>query len=104
MTDQEVHNLLLGLAKEEGRDVSLFGLVQNYRHGNSPSGKRLTKFGFKLLSKVYDNHIVPLSNMITFNLLIELEKNTDFPYFVNGDTVTFFSQEEAAWFQLTQMA
>lgn len=76
-------------------------LFKNYRatHGK-PQGLRLTGVGNEMLSKHYTQYCYEYTDTLNNKLLIELDKNMKWPYYLTRRQVVFHSEEDAAWFRL----
>lgn len=78
-------------------------VFKNYRKINNGTvvGIRLTREGCELLSRHYEKftclHNLPY---VPGKLLVELERNLTWPYYLTDSTITFFNPADSAWFAL----
>lgn len=82
-------------------DSKCYFLFHNYRPTkNGPVGLRLTNRGYKLINRFFDNHEFETTNTLTGKILIDLDKNMKWPYYIDKFKVVFYNTEDAAWFKL----
>lgn len=76
-------------------------IFANYRTIDGvPYGIRLTPFGNNLLSKRYDHYKYKISISPNNKSLIALDKIMEWPYYLGKTIVTFYNENDAAWFRL----
>jgi hypothetical protein len=76
-------------------------LFSNFRvNKDRPWGLRLTAIGNKLLGKHYNHYRYEHNDSVNHRVLIELDKNMKWPYYLTRSHVVFYSEEDAAWFRL----
>lgn len=83
------------------KDEILRLIFANYRLvEGGPAGIRLTSFGNTLLSKKYDHYKYKVSDLPNNKAVIALDKIMEWPYYLGKSTVTFYNENDAAWFRL----
>lgn len=97
-----VHNDLNNLFGEElSKSKALSFLFKNYRfsHGQH-QGLRLTFNGNAVLCKHFAFNTYPVTQEISNKAIIVLDKKMLWPYYISIRYVTFYSDDDAAWYQL----
>ena len=116
LTNDSLHSKLLDqlgpelsayLTKRSGdavnlsRDDLLRLIFSNYRTLNgSPHGIRLSPLGNNLMSKKYNHYRYQHNGNVNNKAFIVLDKMMKWPYYLGRNTVTFYSEDDAAWFRL----
>jgi hypothetical protein len=73
----------------------------NYRKSNNKHlGLRLTYIGEMLMKKHFVEYKYELKKRPTNKVFIMLDKYSEWPYYIGNKYVSFFSQDDAAWFRL----
>lgn len=67
---------------------------------NNISGLRLTKLGFNILKKQYDNYTFSVSEGIHKRLVLVLHKKMKWPYYLDSKQLVLFSEDDAMWLKL----
>lgn len=76
-------------------------LFKNYRHYKDKNiGLRLTFVGNQTLRKHFQDYSYPMEGKINNRALIALDKSMLWPYYIGKQYVSFYSKDDAAWFQL----
>lgn len=77
-------------------------VFRNYRYSNQTQhcGIRLTTLGNQLLRKHYVAYDYTIDRRITNKSLLVLDQQMAWPYYVGNTRVTFYSENDAAWFCL----
>lgn len=99
LSQQKSNNKLDHLTQYE----ILQALFVNFRMVEQiPYGLRLTSFGNKVLSKIYDQYEYEISDEINHKTFVLLDKSMKWPYYIGtrSNRVVFYSEEDAAWFRL----
>ena len=83
------------------RDELLRLIFANYRVLNGTAqGIRLTTFGNNLMSKHYDSYKYEHNGNVHNKAFILLDKQMNWPYYLGKKIVTFYNENDAAWFRL----
>jgi hypothetical protein len=91
----------VGHAQAWTQSDQLAFLFSNYRSINAqPWGLRLTAIGNKLLSRHYKCYRYEHNDTVNHKVLVGLDKNMKWPYYLTRTNVVFYSEEDAAWFRL----
>lgn len=87
---------------DEPTDLNLLRLIfKNYRHTSKQRrGLRLTYIGDRVMSKQFASYSYETSERISHKAILGLDKNMLWPYYIGKQHVTFYNQDDAAWFQL----
>ena len=76
-------------------------LFKNYRStSNKHYGLRLSYLGDKIMSKHFESYSYEMDSSISNKALLGLDKKMFWPYYIVKKHVTFYSQDDAAWFRL----
>lgn len=76
-------------------------LFKNYRYDRSGhKGIRLTYEGHTICSGVFKSYSYELAAPTSNQAKIALDKNMLWPYYIGKQCISFYSEEDAAWFQL----
>jgi hypothetical protein len=85
-------------------DQELLALIfKNYRRSSQGHcGLRLSKTGYWLLNKHFDCQVFDLipAGSTSNQILIQLDKKMQWPYYIDASVFVFFNNTEAAWFKL----
>lgn len=117
MSNQSLHDYILSIVKEDllkvlfsqkkkstkhWQDKELLNvLFKNYRCSSAgPKGLRLSYLGDRLCSKHFANYTYKLACSIQNISLLGLDKKMIWPYYIGKEHINFYSQDDAAWFQL----
>lgn len=117
MKNKSLHEFILTAIKEDllsylqsqkrhhdykWKDSELLGLIfKNYRISRTgPKGLRLSYIGDRMCVKHFANYTYKLASEIQNSAMIGLDKNMIWPYYVGKEHINFYSQDDAAWFQL----
>lgn len=87
---------------DQPTDLSILRLIfKNYRHTSKYSkGLRLTYIGDRVMCKHFVSYSYETSERISHKAILGLDKNMLWPYYIGKQHVTFYNQDDAAWFQL----
>lgn len=87
---------------DQPTDLNLLRLVfKNYRHTTKTRrGLRLTYIGDRVMCKHFKSYSYETVEPISNKALLSLDKNMIWPYYIGRQHVSFYSQDDAAWFQL----
>lgn len=66
-----------------------------------PVGLKLTPAGKSLLDKFFIKYEYPINDMLSPRILLSLDRNMTWPYYVTNQKIVFYSQSDAAWFKLS---
>lgn len=78
-----------------------YAVFQNFRLSNSvPKGLRLTTFGNRYMSKHFTSFEYPLAEELVGITLVNLDRAMTRPYYLTKKKVTFYDENDAAWFRL----
>lgn len=81
--------------------ILLRHLFKNYRYRNNEHlGLSLSYSGNQLLQKTFESYSYPVETKINHAAIIALDKNMLWPYYIGKQYVTFYSADDASWFQL----
>jgi hypothetical protein len=117
MTCDSLHEFILETIKEDlislvlshkkikhqaWNDRELFSMLfKNYRTSNTGhKGLRLTYVGDRSCAKHFASYAYKVSKHVSNKDLLELDKKMIWPYYVGKEHISFYSQDDAAWFQL----
>lgn len=76
-------------------------IFSNYRFSNNTHlGIRLTFFGSRILKKRFSYSTHKFTDKLTNGILVTLDKNMIWPYYISNGEITFFSDVDASWFVL----
>ena len=76
-------------------------IFANYRIVDGvPHGIRLTPFGNNMMAKKYSNYHYKHDSKINNKTYIALDNIMKWPYYLSRKSVTFYSEDDAAWFRL----
>ena len=78
-------------------------LFKNYRVNKQRShstGLRLSTLGNQLMHKHYRAYDYKYQGKRNHSVLIALDKNMQWPYYIGSTVITFYSEQDAAWFGL----
>jgi len=77
-------------------------LFSNFRikHGK-PTGLKLTVTGKSMLSKFFTRYEYTLTEANSLKILLALDRQMTWPYYLTSQRVIFFSQTDAALFRLS---
>lgn len=82
-------------------DIILKKIFYNYRlERGVPRGLRLTFLGHSLLKTEFEYHLYEHEDHLTNEIFLGLDRNMSWPYYVTKNRVAFYSNVDAAWFQL----
>ena len=94
-------NTKLASYKEATFNSKCHYMFSNFRMVNrTPTGLRLTNKGYKLLNRFFDSYEFETNEDLTGSILLALDKNLKWPYYIDNRRIIFYSQEDAAWFKL----
>lgn len=85
-------------------EAKLYLLFTNYRprRANKPAqGLRLTRYGESVMVRAFDHWRFESEQIVSGKIALMLDRNMQWPYYVDQKTVTLFNQEDAAWFKLS---
>jgi len=109
MSSSNLHEFVLQTLSESFDDTTrawstaekLKFIFKNYRVKNTTHcGLRLTYIGDRLMSKHFSSYSYETEKRISNSALLGLDKNMIWPYYIGKQHVTFYSTDDAAWFQL----
>lgn len=107
MTCNDIHSFILNTVKKDIKlDVTdekllLRYIFKNYRYSTyQHKGIRLSFEGNRLLQKHFESFSYPLSERVAHTATIALDRNMLWPYYIGKQYVTFYSADDASWFQL----
>jgi len=87
------------LLKDRNNLLSL--LFKNFRMSNHiPVGLRLSYLGNSLMAESYQEYSFPIKGTVSHKAIILLDRNMKWPYYIGKKYVTFYSENDAAWFRL----
>jgi hypothetical protein len=107
-----IHKQIVQYLAEKFPNISGFSDVDDYhkcmvlfsnfriKHG-TPVGLKLTTTGKSLLGKHFTKYEFSLNEILSPKVLLALDRNMSWPYYVNGQRIIFYSQQDAAWFKLS---
>jgi chaperone required for assembly of F1-ATPase len=78
-------------------------IFRNYRaikKSAHSTGIRLTVVGNQLMHKHYTAYDYKFQGSRNHSVLVALDKNMLWPYYIGSTVITFYNQQDAAWFQL----
>lgn len=76
-------------------------LFKNFRmSNNTPVGLRLSYLGNTMMANYYKEYSFPINGEVNHKAIILLDKNMKWPYYIGKKYVTFYSENDAAWFRL----
>lgn len=76
-------------------------LFTNYRVSNDQhTGLRLSYFGNKMMSSEFKEYKFEFQGKINHKTYILLDRNMKWPYYIGKKYVSFYSENDAAWFKL----
>lgn len=87
---------------DEPTDLNLLRIIfKNYRHtSNNRRGLRLTYLGNRVMRKHFTSYSYENSEITSNKAILGLDKNMLWPYYISNKLVTFYNQDDAAWFKL----
>jgi hypothetical protein len=87
---------------DQPSDLHLLRLIfKNYRHtSKNRRGLRLTYIGDRVMSGRFQSYSYETANKVSNKSILSLDKNMIWPYYIGKQHVTFYNQDDAAWFQL----
>lgn len=86
--------------KLSSKDI-LHMLFTNYRVSNNMhTGLRLSYFGNRMMSKEFQEYKFEYTGKINHKTYILLDRNMKWPYYIGKKYVSFYSENDAAWFKL----
>jgi len=86
--------------KLSSKDI-LHMLFTNYRYSNQQhTGLRLSYFGNKMMSSEFKEYKFEFKGKINHKTYILLDRNMKWPYYIGKKYVSFYSENDAAWFKL----
>lgn len=92
------HKIKLDATDEK---ILLRYLFKNYRFKNNEHlGLSLSYNGNHLLQKTFESYSYPVVSKINHAATIALDKNMLWPYYIGKQYVSFYSADDASWFQL----
>jgi hypothetical protein len=86
----------------EPTDLNLLRVIfKNYRHTSKQRrGLRLTYIGDRVMSRRFASYSYETSEKISHKAILGLDKKMIWPYYIGKQHVSFYNQDDAAWFQL----
>ncbi len=110
----EIHRVILRSLREDligiypnldnSKDHTLLKtLFRNYRWSSLSGvsqGIRLSVVGNQLMQKHYESHSYHYQGKRNHSVIIALDKNMMWPYYIGTGIITLYNQQDAAWFQL----
>lgn len=72
-----------------------FRIINNKHHG-----LRLTPTGLNAMKRFYDCYKYERKGTISNQAILQMDKHMQWPYYVSLKLVIFFSEDDAAWFNL----
>lgn len=78
-------------------------IFRNYRWSRSQNrsqGIRLSLLGNQLMQKHYECHTYKYQGSRNHRIFIALDQHMRWPYYLSRDIISFYNDQDAAWFQL----
>lgn len=76
-------------------------LFVNYRSSNGiHTGLRLSYFGNSIMRSEFEEYKFEFKGKVNHKTYILLDKNMKWPYYIGKKYVSFYSENDAAWFKL----
>lgn len=98
LLDKIRHEIKLDVTDEK---ILLRYIFKNYRfHNEQHKGLCLSYNGNKIMQKHFESYSYPIARKIMHLSTIALDKNMLWPYYIGKQYVTFYSADDASWFQL----
>jgi len=66
-----------------------------------PTGLRLSSKGYQLLNRLFDHYEFQSDQELTGSIVISLDNNMKWPYYIDGKKVILYNREDAGWFKLS---
>lgn len=87
---------------DDPTDLNLLRLIfKNYRHtSKNRRGLRLTYLGNRVMRKHFASYNYENTEITSNKAILGLDKNMLWPYYISNKHVTFYNQDDAAWFRL----
>lgn len=105
-TDIENYFLKEGIAlpTKNQKEFLLKKIFKNFRRfkNGKQSGLRLSYIGNSLLAKHYEHHAYMHEDILTNHIILRLDQNMKWPYYISRTIAVFYSQDDAAWFKLNE--
>lgn len=98
-------NLLLSHKKRNAVSLNnreLLGIIfKNYRTSTKGhKGLRLSYLGDRVCCKHFASYTYKLEEAVQNQAILSLDRNMLWPYYIGKEHISFYSQDDAAWFQL----
>jgi len=105
-TDLENYFLKEGiyLPSHNQTDYLLKKVFKNYRRYSTgkQSGLRLSYLGNRMLSNHFESYAYMHEDILTNKIILRLDQNMKWPYYISRTVAVFYSQDDAAWFKLNE--
>lgn len=91
------------IPSHQSKDFLLKKIFKNFRkYKKQQTGLRLSYLGNRILSKHYENYSYLHEDILTNKILLRLDKQMLWPYYISRTVAIFYSQDDAAWFKLNE--
>lgn len=79
----------------------LFKNFRRHMNGNQ-KGLRLSYLGNKVMAKHFENYAYIHEDIVTNRIVLKLDRQMKWPYYISRTLAVFYSQDDAAWFKLNE--